>query len=63
MEASKRKMVILISTISMFLMAGIGTCIWYFTKDIGKSKGGIEDYFEKEAIPQKSIMPKWRMAN
>ena len=43
MEASKRKMVILISTISMFLMAGIGTCIWYFTKDIGESKGGVED--------------------
>ncbi|MBK7137972.1 MAG: FKBP-type peptidyl-prolyl cis-trans isomerase [Bacteroidetes bacterium] len=46
-DASKKKMILLISIISLFLIAGIGTSIWYFTKDIGKSTGGIEDYFEK----------------
>ena len=46
-DASKKKMILLISIISLFLIAGIGTSIWYFTKDIGKSTGGVEDYFEK----------------
>ena len=45
-DASKKKMILLISIISLFLIAGIGTSIWYFTKDIGKSSGGIEDYAE-----------------
>lgn len=49
-KIAKRNKIILLSVISLFLLAGIGFSIWYFTKDIGKSKEGVENYFAKGGV-------------